>query len=189
MPAYGIPELVADLKRIVASEADPRAVVEQVTPLAERLAADTSWVKPAYYECDADQGFGIHVLHEEPDNTLLVESIAWLPGRGVLPHDHQTWGVVVGIAGDERNVDWRRRDDGSQPGHADLEPRHEIVVGRGQVIAFMPDDIHSVHNDGVETTLSLHIYGKTLAFVDRSQFDPVAKTVVPCPKRIRVAAA
>lgn len=141
-------------------------------------------MKPSFYDCDEAQGFGISILHEEPD-TLLVEAIAWLPGRGVAPHDHQTWGVVVGLDGDETNVNRERRDDGSRSGYADLAVRNEVVVRRGDVLGFLPDDIHSVQNDGAQASLSLHIYGKSLAHIDRSEFDPEQKIERPCPKRVR----
>lgn len=185
MSGYSIASLVTDLKSIAAQHHDDREIVKRVMPLAERMAVDKGWVKADFYEGDDEQGFGVTVLHEEPDHTLLIETIAWLPGRGVKPHDHQTWGVVVGLDGREKNINWRRHDDGSKPGHADIDVNHEVVVGPGEVIAFMPDDIHSVLNEGEKTTLSLHIYGKSLIHVARSEFDPEAKTIRPCPKRSR----
>lgn len=179
-----IEDFIRDLRDVTAATADAREIIQRVTPLARQLAEDTGWVKQSFYDCDADQGFGISILHEEPD-ALLVEAIAWLPGRGVMPHDHQTWGVVVGLDGDEKNVNWERRDDGSRPGFADLAVRNEVIVRRGDVLGFLPDDIHSVHNDGEKASLSLHIYGKSLAHIDRSEFDPEQKIQRPCPKRIR----
>lgn len=185
---YSIEALVADLRRITAKTSDEREILAEAAPLVRRLADDTSWVDPSFYDADEEQGFAINILHEDSDHSLLVEAIAWLPGRGVAPHDHRTWGVVVGIDGPETNVNWERLDDGSRPGHADIRPRHEVVVGPGDVCVFMPRDIHSVRNESDQTTLSLHVYGRSLAHIDRSQFDPEAKTEVPCPKRARRAA-
>jgi len=180
-----IGEFVRQLRDITAATGDKREIIQKVRPLARRLAEDTSWVRPSFYDCSEEQGFGINVLHEEPDYSLLVEAIAWLPGRGVMPHDHQTWGVVVGLDGDEKNMNWERRDDGSRPGYADLAVRNEVIVRRGDVLGFLPDDIHSVRNEGEKPSLSLHIYGKSLAHIDRSEFDPERKIERPCPKRIR----
>lgn len=189
MPAtaasYSVSEFVRDLRAIVAGTTDNREIVKQVMPLARRIAAEPEMCRKEFYDCDEAQGMGINILHEEPDHSLLVEAIAWMPGRGVLPHDHQTWGVVVGLDGHETNVNWRRKDDGLRPGYAELEVRNEIIVKHGDVLAFLPDDIHSVRNDGDTTTLSLHIYGKSLAHVDRSEFDPEANVQRPCPKRVR----
>lgn len=183
--AYSVGDLVRDLRDIVAATADDREIVKRVMPLARRIGDGPDMRRKELYDCDPEQGFAINILHEEPDHSLLVEAIVWLPGRGVKPHNHRTWGVVVGLDGLETNVNWQRRDDGSRPGYADLVPRHEIAVGPGDVVAFLPDDIHSVRNDGATPTLSLHIYGKSLAHIDRSEFDPDAKVERPCPKRVR----
>jgi len=180
-----ISKFVSDLKSATAGIHDPAEVIARVTPLLKPLADDTSWVRPEFYQCDEDQGFGINILNEEPDHTLLVEAIAWLPGRGVAPHDHQTWGMVVGIDGAEINVDWRRLDDGSKPGFADLEIAKETVVGHGDIVSFLPNNIHGVRNEGDVTSLSLHVYGKTLATLERSEFDPINKVQRLCPQRKR----
>ena len=185
MSAYSIDAFVADLKAITAAESDDRAILSQVTPLAAKLSADKSWVTPACYEAGEEQGFGVTVLHEGENFDLLVETVCWLPGRGVTPHDHQTWGVVVGLDGVETNVNWRRHDDGSKVGFADLEERNVVTVSRGEYCTFMPNDIHSVRNDGDTPALSLHIYGRSLSQTGRSEFDPAAKTVKPCPVRER----
>ena len=52
-------------------------------------------------------------------------------------------------------------------------------------MALLPDDIHSVRNEGDTPSLSLHMYGKALAKVERSEFDPINKTQRPCPQRVR----
>jgi predicted metal-dependent enzyme (double-stranded beta helix superfamily) len=185
---YDVAAFVADLRRVTAAHDDDRSLLPEIAPLARRLAATPGWVRPELYGLDEAQGMGITVLHEEPDHTLLVETVAWAPGRGVLPHDHRTWGVVAGIDGDERNVLWKRLDDGSVPGHAELRVHRETMVGAGDVVAFLGDDIHSVHNDGERTTLSLHVYGRNLAHVERSEFVPEEKLVRPCPRRARRSA-
>lgn len=181
-------DFVTELKAVTTELSDPAAIIKRVSPLMARLAEDTSWVKEAYYHCDEDQGFGISIINEEPDNTLLVEAICWLPGRGVAPHDHQTWGIVVGIDGVEVNVDWSRKDDKSQQGFAEIEISRETDVSRGVVMGFLPDDIHGVRNDGDVPSLSLHVYGRSLSKTNRSEFDPINKTEKPCPFRKRTMA-
>lgn len=187
--SYSVAAFVEDLKKLAAEHAEPRDILPEVAPLAARLAETPGWLKPEFYEIDESQGIGITVLHEEADHTLLVETVAWAPGKGVLPHDHQTWGVVVGLDGTERNTLWKREDDGATPGRAKLAPAHETDVGKGQTLVFMPDDIHSVNNLTETPTLSLHIYGKSLGHVERSEFDPAADVVRPCPIRNKRPAA
>lgn len=55
----------------------------------------------------------------------------------------------------------------------------------GDCLRFMPDDIHSVRNEGEAPSLSLHIYGRSLAHLARSEFDPAIKAQRPCPQRER----
>jgi len=185
MPA--IAELVSGIKDVLARTEDPREIAGAVADLAKPFARDTSWLEPRCYETQEEQGIGIAVFHEEPDNTILIETVSWMPGRGVAPHNHKTWGVVIGLEGEERNVMWRRDDDGAKPGFAKLSKADETVMRRGDVCCLTPSDIHSVRNDGDELSMSLHIYGRNLAHVDRSEFDPINEIERPCPVRKRTA--
>lgn len=180
-----IADLVDELRTLAERHLEPAEMAAEVDRLARPLADDRGWIEPRCYEAPETQGFGVTILHEEPDHSLLVETVCWLPGRGVAPHDHQTWGVVVGLDGRERNTGWRRLDDGSREGYAEIVPDREVIVEPGDVVRLMPDDIHSVRNDGTEPSLSLHIYGRSLAHLARSEFDPVAKVQRPCPQRLR----
>lgn len=177
--AYTLEAFVAALRGISASAANVHEILERVKPLAQRLAASVDLRSRCNRQCDEAQGFGFQLLHEEPDQTLSVAALSWLPGRGTPPHDHGTWGVVVGVEGDEVNTFWLRTDDRSQPGHAVIEKLQEKVFPPGAVIGLTPDIIHSVRNDGDEISVSLHVYGKNINFTGRSQFDPERRTVVP----------
>ena len=171
--AYGVDDLAADLRRITAAGSDHKEIIRQVSPLAERLAANTeSWLSDDYYDCNDEQGFGVHLLHEEPNHDLAVFAVAWLPDRGTPPHDHGTWAVVAGVDGDETNINWKRLGDGSKPGYAKIEEYHRVVAKPGQVMTFLPRDIHTVWNETDRVTLSLHIYGRHVNYTDRSMFDP-----------------
>ena len=173
---YSLPSFIDDLRAIAAQWDDDREIIPRARPLVQRLTKDGDWLEPRHYICDEEQGFGVHLLHEEADHSLAMFAVAWLPGRGVGPHNHGTWAVVAGVDGDERNVNWSRLDDGARPGHAEIVAAHEVVVGRSDVITFLPDDIHSVHNDGDRVTVSLHVYGRHPNHTLRQQFDPEAKT-------------
>lgn len=177
--AYSIRDYVEDLRTIVADGRSEREIVERVKPLARRLAAAPGWLRPEHRECNPEQGFGVHLLHEEPGHDLAVFVIAWLPDRGTLPHNHKTWAVVVGLEGQERESFWERRDDGSRPGHARIERAGERLMREGDVSACLPDEIHSVWNCGGSTSLSLHTYGRHINFTGRSEFDPATNEERP----------
>jgi predicted metal-dependent enzyme (double-stranded beta helix superfamily) len=115
---YTLAEFIEDLRTITAEENDDNMILLRVSPLAERLALSREWLRPKHYECDEEQGFMAHLLHEEEDHTLAVFAISWLPGRGAPPHNHGTWAVVSGVDGLEKNIFYKRLVDASRPGYA-----------------------------------------------------------------------
>jgi predicted metal-dependent enzyme (double-stranded beta helix superfamily) len=104
-----------DLRSIVGQTQEPSQIIVRLRPLVQRLALAKDWLQPHHYACDPAQGFGINLLHEEPDHTLAVFAIGWLPGYGAPPHNHGTWAVVAGDDGPEKNIFWKRLDDGTRP--------------------------------------------------------------------------
>ena len=182
---YSIENYVRDIRAIVSQEVSENTIVQSIKPLAKRLAADKAWMKPEYREVDPDQGFGLHILHEEDNHEIAVFVIAWAPGRGLSPHNHKTWAVVAGIEGQEHEINYRRLDDGSRVGFADLEKTHEETLYPGSAVCCMPEDIHSVWNNGSDLALSIHTYGKHLNHTGRSIFDVEAKTVTPCIVKVQ----
>ena len=78
---------------------------------------------------------------------------------------------------------YRRTDDASVAGKASLELVREVMVEPGRGIAFMPDDIHSIHTSGDKPARHLHVYGMALEKLDARQgFDPDQGTVQPYNK-------
>ena len=169
--SYSLMQYVADLRKIAAETSNEDEILRQVGPLAQRFVADKSWLQPKHYETDAEQGFGVHLLHEEPDHSLAVLVLSWLPGRGTPPHDHGTWAVVAGVEGVERNVRYNRIDDGSRDDYAELEVKHEFDAHEGELVCMKTGGIHKVTNETDAITLSVHTYGKHVNYTNRSQFD------------------
>lgn len=169
--AYTLEQLIEDMRRFAGSGAGEGETIATLRPLVRRFALDGAWRAPHHYEANPEQGFGAHLLHEEPDHSLAVLAASWLPGRGTPPHDHGVWGIVVGVDGWERNVFFERADDRSRPGYAELRQIGEQTLGPGDVLAMPSGTIHSVRNDSDRVTLSLHVYGRHINFTRRSQFD------------------
>lgn len=176
---YSLAHFVNDLRAQTTARQDPREIVGHVRPLVRELALAKSWLEPRHYVCDPVQGFGVHLLHEESDHSLAVLVGAWLPGRGAPPHDHGSWAVVAGVDGVEKNIFWKRVDDGSRPGYAEIRVQGEKVFGPGDVLVMPPGFIHSVINETDRVTVSLHVYGKHPNYTGRSQFDSERNLELP----------
>jgi len=167
------------MRGIVDSGATEAQLIARLSPLVQRFAGSGTWRDPSHYEVHPQQGFGVHLLHEEPDHALAVFAVSWRPGGGTPPHDHGDWGIVVGVDGPEKNVFWERVDDRTRPGYAELRKVSEKVFVPGDVVAMPAGTIHSVSNESDRVTLSLHVYGRHLNFAQRSQFNPEQRTEEP----------
>ncbi len=185
MQAYTVQDYVKDIRTIVAKNKGDKSIAEAIKPLSVKLAAETSWFKPEYRIIDEEQGFGLHLLFEEENHDLAVFVIAWAPGKGLAAHNHKTWAVVAGIEGQEHETGYRRLDDGQQEGFADLEVSHEETLHPGTAVCCMPEDIHSVWNNGDKIAVSLHTYGRHLNHTGRSVFDVERKTESPCIVKVQ----
>lgn len=110
---------------------------------------------------------------EDGDDDLALYLNSLLPGKSTLPHNHTTWAAIAAVEGDELNRIYQRLDDGSQPDRADLQLVREVVVRPGEPLAFLPDDIHSIHVAGDRPIRHLHLYGQPLeTLVRRVAIDP-----------------
>jgi predicted metal-dependent enzyme (double-stranded beta helix superfamily) len=168
------------LRREVAGAANEGHILSRVRPLAQRAALSRdSWLEKRFYTANPEQGFGVYLLREEPDHSLAIFVVSWLPHRGTVPHDHGTWAVVAGVDGPEKNEFFERRDDRSRPGYAELKKTGEKVFGVGDVLAMRTGQIHSVRNESDSVSVSLHIYGKNIQHTGRSQFDVDKRTETP----------
>jgi predicted metal-dependent enzyme (double-stranded beta helix superfamily) len=171
--------LIAEMRRLTAETGDPGVIVNALRPVMLEAARAKDWLKDDHYRCDPEQGFGTHLLHEEADHGLAVLAVAWMPGSRVLPHDHGTWAVIGGVDGAEHNYYWRRFDDRSRAGYAEVREVGGEEIGPGEVLTMLPDAIHSVANETGQVTLSLHAYGRHPNHTERSQYDPEARTAQP----------
>ena len=177
--AYPINDFVHAVLVVISQARDEDDIISKVRAMAIRAAAETGWRKNEMYLADPEVGFGSTLLHAEPDNSLFVCVDSWLPGRGVPPHEHGTWAVVVGVTGVEVNTFWERIDDGSVEGYAELRKLNEESITAGEAICMKSGAIHSVKNATDEITLSFHVYGHHLNHTGRSQFDVETNREMP----------
>lgn len=126
---------------------------------------------------EPDQPARLYPLSEDADGRFALYLVCALPGGSVRPHNHSTWAVVAGLSGCEENRFFRRESGGYQPGAATIVLDQTVQVSRGQSVAMMPDDIHSVATPGDVPRRHLHMYGLSLERLpQRLAFDMAANT-------------
>jgi len=179
---YSIEQLAADLRKLREKCVDDDAMAAEAPEPVRRFATMShAWLRP--WMCEPHptdpSSAGLYRLHEEPDHSLAVFVVTWLPGDETPPHDHATWAVVAGLEGSETNHWWRRLDDGRTPGHAEVRRAGSRRIEPGTLVAMGPDGIHSVHNDSNAKSVTLHVYGMNVDYTDRHRFDPARHTIAP----------
>jgi predicted metal-dependent enzyme (double-stranded beta helix superfamily) len=173
---YTLENFIADLERITGAADSPEAIVSGAKPLLAQLVSDPDCIAPEFKKLGAT-AYGRYMLYRAP--LFNITSVVWGPGDTATAHNHDTWGLVGVLENELQETRFRRRDDGSKEGYADLEVTAVHRNTAGMVSTLMPpgDDIHEMLNVTRKNTVEVHVYGKDLANLRRLRFDPERKTV------------
>ncbi|MHB8619108.1 MAG: cysteine dioxygenase family protein [Chloroflexota bacterium] len=170
MVAYSLKQMAVDVAGAIGGrEADECA--RAVRPLLERFVLQTDALPPIYSTPRPDR-YAQYLLHLSEDESFSIVSFVWNPSSTTPIHDHCVWGLVGVYQGQEHEVRFLRRDDGSDPHQAWIEPSGESTAGKGSVqLVLPPHDIHQVSNRSQEIAVSIHIYGCDIGRQRRHAFD------------------
>ena len=173
---YSLENFIADLARITSAARSPETIVSQARPLLARLVSNPDCIAPQFKKRGAT-AYGRYMLHRAP--LFNVSTVVWGPGDTAKAHNHDTWGLVGVVDNELQETRFRRRDDGSKEGYAELEITGTNCNAAGMVSTLLPpgDDIHEMLNVTQKNTVEVHVYGKDLANMKRLRFDPEQKTV------------
>lgn len=184
-----VAETVAAVHRIAKEKGVNPGALDAIKGELLKLAAKRELFPMEHFPVAPDEENGvIYRLSEDPDHRFALYASTGVPGKGVEPHDHTTWAVIVGVHGDEHNVFYKRTDDGGTPGKGTLEKIGEATVSPGTGVTLMPDHIHSIFVTGETNTVHLHMYGLALEQLhQRVMYDTRAGTykVFPATQNIK----
>ena len=162
---HAIQQTLVAIRAIAAQDGITRTSLARIADRLQELAAQEAlfpfdaFPPPPANDADASSRY---LLHEDSDKTFALYLNSINPGKTTPPHNHTTWAVIVALEGEELNRVYTRTDDGSDPERATLNLAQEVVVQPGTPIAFLDDDIHSIHVLGNKPTRHFHLYGRAL---------------------------
>ncbi len=113
---------------------------------------------------DADRNNALYRLSEDDDHQFALYAQLCKGGTNTPAHNHTTWAVIVGLQGQELN---RLYEPDQEQG---VRETGQQMVEAGSGIAFMPEDLHSIHIDSEEPVLNFHMYGLGLEQLDKRRF-------------------
>ena len=159
-----VAEAIADVRRIEAELGVTRQGVEAIRDRLIELSAQRELFPPAHFPApgddDAETSY-MYRLAQDDDDRFALYAQASHGHVTTPPHNHTTWAVVVGHAGNELNRFYKRTDDG-------VRQTGEHMVEAGTGVAMLPDDLHSIHIDA--DALNFHCYGLALERLDSREY-------------------
>ena len=161
---YSPQDLVAEAKALVAEKGPIDEVFQAIAERLTRLA-----MRDDLKEIGTHRGRGVnavdsYVLYRDPEPDGPI-------------HNHGTWGVMCAYQGREHHTQWRRNDDGSTLGKADLELVTDRILQEGDLVWWpdVPNDIH--RQDPLDASMWQLVYmGHNTMGSEEEHYDPEAGT-------------
>ena len=164
---------VDDFRNVVARESGTPQLLESLKAPVQQLIDDMSWLEARFLEPVPGQVAAWAVYRsQEPD--LCIFTMVVPPGAATQVHNHLTDGWVGLVQGGQVERHFRRFDDGTRPGYADVRQVDELPIGLGELTPIVhPDaDIHQIRTTSSEASVSLHVLCNDLGTVERQSFTP-----------------
>jgi predicted metal-dependent enzyme (double-stranded beta helix superfamily) len=174
--SYPLQQFIKDLTSITDRYQEQEKIVAVAKPLLAELVKNPDCIEPQFKR-HGGKVYGRYMLHRAP--RFNVTSVVWGPGDGAKAHNHDTWGLVGVVENELQETRFRRRDDGSKEGYAELEATgvNHNKAGMVSTLVAPADDIHEMLNITQKNTVEVHVYGIDLANYQRLQFDVANKSV------------
>jgi predicted metal-dependent enzyme (double-stranded beta helix superfamily) len=136
-------KFIQDLRAAWAEVPDMEARMKKGQQLLEALVKDEGLCQ-ASKSWPSTEGRKNLLFYEDPDYGFAVNGVVRIPGRKGSIHDHaHAWTAYGLLDGTESLERFRRIDDRSQEGHAELELESVTQGTPGKVDLVPPFDIHA----------------------------------------------
>lgn len=178
---------IRDIRDIETRQGVNRDSLEAIKARLMRLATRVDLFRPEDFPPPEGENMNsaLYRLYEDDEHRFALYANSTSGRRASPAHNHTTWAVIVGVSGgDELNRFYERTADGG------IRETGQTVVRAGTGVAFLPDDIHSIHIEA--PVLNFHLYGKGLEQLTRREYYKPARNewaVFPPHANIREARA
>ena len=175
MVKYSLDEFAHDMESLLASHPDQQKVFDTGSSWLERLVRNPETI-PDQFRVPVGKGkrpnHGSYLLYQG-ESGLSVTAVVWGSGDHTGPHDHRTWGMIGILDNRLTETRFRRVDDRSREGYAQLEQGRRAEYKPGEITLLIPDidEIHQMDNFTDRPTVEIHVYGNDLRGIDRSRYD------------------
>ena len=163
--ASEVESAVADVRAIEARDGVSRDSLEKIKQRLIRLAARADLFTASDFAPPAPGGKRNSCLYrvsEDGDHRFALYVNSSFGNYGTPAHNHKpSWAVIVGVSGEELNRFYDRAEGG-------VRQKGEHVVKQGTGVAFLPEDLHSIHIQA--PLLNFHMYGLALEQLSQREY-------------------
>jgi predicted metal-dependent enzyme (double-stranded beta helix superfamily) len=119
------------------------------------------------------------ILYINNQRLLSARLYIYEPGQYTPIHDHNSWGVYGCVSEKVEVIRYRRQDDESRQGYAQLRETDRIILlpGHTSVVRPLNDGIHQAGNAAAGTCVMLSIYGTPIRRLYVNQYDLIRNSV------------
>ncbi|MFI4988743.1 MAG: sulfurtransferase, partial [Alphaproteobacteria bacterium] len=132
-----------------------REALDRIAPELVALASRGELFPPEQFPLGPNGASKVYYLAQDPDEQYAIYASAGAPGKDQPPHNHTTWAIISGVYGLEHNVVYERIDNRAVDGQGKLRHVREVPIQKGNSIALMPDDFHTIAIPGSDPALHL----------------------------------
>ncbi len=160
---YSLDEFVSDMEGLLVSQPSSQKIFDTGSTWLEKLTRNPDAI-PSQFRVPATNGrrpnHGTYLLYQG-DSGLSVTAVVWGPGEHLGPHDHRTWGMIGILENTVTETRYRRVDDRTRDGYAQLERDRAANFKPGEITLLVPevDEIHQMDNHTGRPTVEIHVYG------------------------------
>ena len=163
---YDLDQFVSDCRSVLKRDPGPGGR-EEVRTRLERLLSNKEFVEEY---CGEHVPRGLKLLYEDPELGFQVLAHINDKARVSPPHDHgASWAIYGQATQYTEMTEWERKDDGSDPGKAKLNPVKKYRLLPGHAGIYQDGTIHSI--DYPDQARFVRVTGTNLDRIPRVSFD------------------
>lgn len=165
--AEAVRDTLAQIRQIEQQQGVNRESLEQIRQQLLALAAREELFSLEDFpppSADEDKTSCLYRIAEDDDHRFALYINSASGKFDTPPHNHTTWAVIVGIQGEEHNRFYQKNAQNIP------EQNGDDVVKPGHGVAFLADDLHSIHISGAEPVINFHMYGLALEQLHQREY-------------------
>ncbi len=180
---YSLEEFIVEMEAMLKEQPDQEKLFDKGSSLLARLVNNPEAI-PAEFRVPTGKGprpnHGSYLLHQG-ESGFQVTAVVWGPGDHAGPHDHHTWGMIGVLENALTETRFRRVDDRTKEGYAQLEQDRDHLVKPGELTLLIPevDEIHQMDNFTDRPTVEIHCYGQDLRGLNRVRYNLETGQMLP----------